>query len=246
MKHYRKQRFLCDSIVKNQDTMILVGDTAHHLTRVLRLKTGDKIIVFDQSGYEWDAEIINKKRQSVEIELLNRHKPDVESPVNITLLQSLSRSHRMDLVMQKATELGVNSIVPMLTKNTVVKLNAKNTQKKMHHWKKITISAAEQSGRVCLPELLEPRELSESLLNEHKKEESFFLDTTGSESFSGNVKKSVSIAIGPEGGFSPDEKKMAEKSGYRIIKTGPRLLRTETAPIMALSILQYLYGDFSN
>ena len=226
--------------------MILVGDTAHHLTRVLRLKTGDKIIVFDQSGYEWDAEIINKKRKSVEIELLDRHKPDVESPVNITLLQSISRSHRMDLVMQKATELGVNSIVPMLTKNMVVKLNAKNTQKKMNHWEKITISAAEQSGRVHLPELLEPRELSEDLLNEYKKEASFFLDTTGSENFSGNVIKNISIAIGPEGGFNRDEKNMAEKSGYRIIKTGPRLLRTETAPIMALSILQYLYGDFSN
>ena len=226
--------------------MILVGDTAHHLTRVLRLKTGDKIIVFDQSGYEWDAKIINKKRKSVEIELLDRHKPDVESPVNITLLQSISRSHRMDLVMQKATELGVNSIVPMLTKNMVVKLNAKNTQKKMNHWEKITISAAEQSGRVHLPELLEPRELSEDLLNEYKKEASFFLDTTGSENFSGNVIKNISIAIGPEGGFNRDEKNMAEKSGYRIIKTGPRLLRTETAPIMALSILQYLYGDFNN
>ena len=226
--------------------MILVGDTAHHLTRVLRLKTGDKIIVFDQSGYEWDAKIINKKRKSVEIELLDCHKPDVESPVNITLLQSISRSHRMDLVMQKATELGVNSIVPMLTKNMVVKLNAKNTQKKMNHWEKITISAAEQSGRVHLPELLEPRELSEDLLNEYKKEASFFLDTTGSENFSGNIIKNISIAIGPEGGFNRDEKNMAEKSGYRIIKTGPRLLRTETAPIMALSILQYLYGDFNN
>ncbi|HJL81437.1 MAG TPA: 16S rRNA (uracil(1498)-N(3))-methyltransferase, partial [Gammaproteobacteria bacterium] len=231
MKHYRKQRFLCDFIKKNQETMILVGDTAHHLTRVLRLKTGDKIIVFDQSGYEWDAKISNKKRKSVEIELLDRHKPDVESPVNITLLQSISRSHRMDLVMQKATELGVNSIVPMLTKNMVVKLNAKNTQKKMNHWEKITISAAEQSGRVHLPELLEPRELSEDLLTEHKKEASFFLDTTGSENFSGNVIKNISIAIGPEGGFNRDEKNMAEKSGYRIIKTGPRLLRTETAPI---------------
>jgi len=246
MKHNRIQRFLCNPIKQNQNQVTLTGDTAHHLIRVLRLKIGDRLCVFDQSGYEWDAEIVAKKRQSVEVVLLNCHRPDVESPLQTTLLQSISRSHRMDLVMQKATELGVNSIVPMLTKNTVVKLNDKNTQKKMHHWKKITISAAEQSGRVRLPELLEPRELSESLLNEYKKEESFFLDTTGSENFSGNVKKSVSIAIGPEGGFSPDEKKMAEKSGYRIIKTGPRLLRTETAPIMALSILQYLYGDFSN
>jgi len=246
MKHNRIQRFLCNPIKQNQNQVTLTGDTAHHLIRVLRLKIGDRLCVFDQSGYEWDAEIVAKKRQSVEVVLLNCHRPDVESPLQTTLLQSISRSHRMDLVMQKATELGVNSIVPMLTKNTVVKLNDKNTQKKMHHWKKITISAAEQSGRVRLPELLEPRELSEGLLNEHKKEESFFLDTTGSENFSGNVRKSVSIAIGPEGGFSRDEKKMAEKSGYRIIKTGPRLLRTETVPIMALSILQYLYGDFSN
>ena len=246
MKIFRTQRFLCSPIKKNQDQVTLTGDTAHHLIRVLRFKIGDKIRIFDQSGYEWDAEIVAKKRHSVKVTLFKRHQPDVESPVKITLLQSISKNKRMDIVMQKATELGVHRIVPMLSKNTVVKLNAKNTPRKMSHWKKITIGASEQSGRVRLPEILEPQELNQNLLSQYKQGIGFFLDTTGTDNFSAEKATNITVAIGPEGGFSNDEKTMAEKSGYKIVKTGPRLLRTETAPIMALSILQYLYGDFLN
>ena len=246
MKIFRTQRFLCSPIKQNQNQVTLTGDTAHHLIRVLRLKIGDRLCVFDQSGYEWDAEIVAKKRQSVEVVLLNCHQPDVESPLQITLLQSISKSSRMDLVMQKATELGVHRIVPMLSKNTVVRLNAKNTPRKMSHWKKITINASEQSGRVRLPEILEPQELNHDLLSQYKQGIGFFLDTTGTDNFSAEKATNITVAIGPEGGFSNDEKTMAEKSGYKIVKTGPRLLRTETAPIMALSILQYLYGDLVN
>ena len=246
MKIFRTQRFLCSPIKKNQDQVTLTGDTAHHLIRVLRFKIGDKIQVFDQSGYEWDAEIVSKKRQSVEVALFDRHQPDVESPVKITLLQSISKSKRMDIVMQKATELGVHKIVPMLSQNTVVKLNAKNTPRKMSHWKKITISASEQSGRVRLPEVSEPQKLNQELLNLHKQELGFFLDTTGSNNFNADKVENITLVVGPEGGFTNEEKIMAERTGYKIVKTGPRLLSTETAPIMALSILQYLYGDFVN
>ena len=165
MKIFRTQRFLCSPIKKNQSHVTLTGDTAHHLIRVLRFKVGDKIRVFDQSGYEWDAEIVAKKRQSVEVALSKRHQPDVESPVKITLLQSISKSKRMDMVMQKATELGVHKIVPMMSKNSVIRLNTKNTTRKMSHWKKITISASEQSGRVRLPVISEPQKLNQELLN---------------------------------------------------------------------------------
>ena len=246
MKIFRTQRFLCSPIKKNQSHVTLTGDTAHHLIRVLRFKVGDKIRVFDQSGYEWDAEIVAKKRQSVEVALFQRNQPDVESPVKITLLQSISKSKRMDMVMQKATELGVHKIVPMMSKNSVVRLNTKNTTRKMSHWKKITISASEQSGRVRLPAIEEPQKLTQELLNLYKQDLSFFLDTTGSDNFNAENAENITLAIGPEGGFSNEEKIMAKRSGYKIVKTGPRLLRTETAPIMALSILQYLYGDFVN
>ena len=174
MKNKRIQRFLCSPIKQNQNQVTLTGDTAHHLIRVLRLKIGDRLCVFDQSGYEWDAEIVAKKRQSVEVVLLNCHQPDVESPLQITLLQSISKSSRMDLVMQKATELGVHRIVPMLSKNTVVRLNAKNIPRKMSHWKKITISASEQSGRVRLPEIIEPQKLNQDLLSQYKQGIGFF------------------------------------------------------------------------
>ena len=99
MKIFRTQRFLCSPIKKNQSHVTLTGDTAHHLIRVLRFKIGDKVQVFDQSGYEWDAEIVAKKRQSVEVALFQCHQPDVESPVKITLLQSISKSKRMDMVL---------------------------------------------------------------------------------------------------------------------------------------------------
>ena len=199
MKNTRIQRFLCSPIKQNQNQVTLTGDAAHHLIRVLRLKIGDKVCVFDQSGYEWDAEIVAKKRQSVEVALLTCHQPDVESPVHITLLQSISKSKRMDLVVQKATELGVHRIVPMLSKNTVVRLNAKNTPRKMSHWKKITINASEQSGRIRLPEILEPQELNQDLLSQYKQGIGFFLDTTGTDNFNAEIATNITVAIGPEG-----------------------------------------------
>ena len=116
----------------------------------------------------------------------------------------------------------------------------------MAHWKKITISAAEQSGRVKLPAIIEPIPFSEKLLNEHKSPESYFLDTTGDSGFSSKKISKTTLVVGPEGGFTVDEKQIAIDTGYKIVKTGTSLLRTETAPIMAISILQYLYGDFSN
>lgn len=246
MRSKRKQRFYCQTIQEGAGEIILSGDTAHHLTKVLRFKPGDILTIFDGSGFEWDSKILDKKRKSVVVKLLAKNKPIVESPLKITLMQSVSRSQRMDLVVQKATELGVHRIVPMLTNNSVVQLDSKNAKKKMDHWKNIIINAAEQSGRVTLPLIEEPTQLNETLLHLYKNEHAFFLDTTGTTNLESKKADSITIAIGPEGGFTEVEKNMADQAGYHIVKTGPRLLRTETAPIMAISILQYLYGDLAN
>ena len=160
MKQKRKQRFFHNSIPGKKDVLSLKGESAHYLTRVLRLKNGQDLILFNNSGSEWEAQILKATKRQVDVKLLSKKSIQSESPLDITLLQSISRSQRMDFVMQKATELGVNKIIPMTTQNTVVRLNESNIENKMRHWKKIIISAAEQSGRVRLPEIIEPEVFS--------------------------------------------------------------------------------------
>lgn len=246
MKQKRKQRFFHSSIPENKDLVNIKGESAHYITRVLRLKSGQDLILFNGSGSEWDAQIMKATKRQVDVKLLSKHSINSESPLNITLLQSISRSQRMDFVMQKATELGVKNIIPMTSQNTVVRLNESNVENKMKHWQKIIISAAEQSGRVKLPVVRNPKIFSQELLNEFKSPQSYFLDTTGEDSFSSTKISRTTLVVGPEGGFTKSEKTTAIECGYKIVKTGPRLLRSETAPIMAISILQYLYGDLSN
>lgn len=246
MRKKRIQRFHVDQIDKSKSHLEIAGEQSHYVTRVLRLQTGDRMILFDGSGSEWKAKIIDTKRNRLLLELEERATPDRESPINLTLIQSISRSQRMDLVMQKSTELGVTRIVPVFSTNTIVKIKEDKIEKKINHWRNILISASEQSGRTKIPDLISPIQLETECLKRYKSDLSIFYDTTGKESYDANKPKDITAVIGPEGGFTEDEKQMAIDAGYMVMQSGPRLLRTETAPIMALSILQYLYGDLSN
>ena len=125
-------------------------------------------------------------------------------------------------------------------------MNEDKIEKKINHWRNILISASEQSGRTKIPDLISPIQLETECLKRYKSDLSIFYDTTGKDSYDANNPKDITAVIGPEGGFTEDEKQMAIDAGYMVMQSGPRLLRTETAPIMALSILQYLYGDLSN
>ena len=246
MRKKRIQRFHVDQIDNSKSHLEIAGEQSHYVTRVLRLQTGDRMILFDGSGSEWTAKIIDTKRNRLLLELEERATPDRESPINLTLIQSISRSQRMDLVMQKSTELGVTRIVPVFSTNTIVKMNEDKIEKKINHWRNILISASEQSGRTKIPDLISPIQLETRCLKRYKSDLSIFYDTTGKDSYDANKPKDITAVIGPEGGFTEDEKQMAIDAGYMVMQSGPRLLRTETAPIMALSILQYLYGDLSN
>ena len=246
MRKKRIQRFHVDQIDKSKSHLEIAGEQSHYVTRVLRLQTGDRMILFDGSGSEWTAKIIDTKRNRLLLELEERATPDRESPINLTLIQSISRSQRMDLVMQKSTELGVTRIVPVFSTNTIVKIKEDKIEKKINHWRNILISASEQSGRTKIPDLISPIQLETECLKRYKSDLSIFYDTTGKDSYDANNPKDITAVIGPEGGFTEDEKQMAIDAGYMVMQSGPRLLRTETAPIMALSILQYLYGDLSN
>ena len=246
MRKKRIQRFHVDQIDNSKSHLEIADEQSHYVTRVLRLQTGDRMILFDGSGSEWKAKIIDTKRNRLLLELEERATPDRESPINLTLIQSISRSQRMDLVMQKSTELGVTRIVPVFSTNTIVKMKEDKIEKKMNHWRNILISASEQSGRTKIPDLISPIQLETECLKRYKSDLSIFYDTTGKDSYDANNPKDITAVIGPEGGFTEDEKQMAIDAGYMVMQSGPRLLRTETAPIMALSILQYLYGDLSN
>ena len=245
MRKKRIQRFLIERVEDSASHIEIIGEQCHYVLRVLRLQAGDQMILFDGSGSEWMSKIIDTKKNRLLLELKEKSIPDRESPISITLIQSISRSQRMDLVMQKSTELGVSKIVPVFSMNTVVKMKEDKIGKKLNHWRNILISASEQSGRTKLPELMSPIKLNSKCLKEYKSDLSIFYDTTGQDSYDDGNPKKITVAIGPEGGFTDVEKTMAIDNGYSVIQSGPRLMRTETASIMALSILQYLYGDLS-
>ena len=160
MKKKRIQRFYIETIEKNQTHYEITGDQCHYITRVLRLETEDRMILFDGSGSEWMAKIIDRKKNRLLVELMEETTPARESPIKTTLIQSISRGQRMDAVMQKSTELGITRIVPVFSKNTVVKMNEDKIKKRLIHWKNILISASEQSGRTHIPNLMDQNALS--------------------------------------------------------------------------------------
>jgi 16S rRNA (uracil1498-N3)-methyltransferase len=217
---------------------------AAHVSRVLRLGTGDELTLFDGRGGEYAATIIEAKGTAVRARI-GEHRPvERESPLKVTLVQGISRGERMDWVIQKATELGVAAIVPVVTERSVVKLDATQAQKKLGHWRAIAIGACEQSGRNRLPDLAAPVALVDWLAEFAGDGTRLFLDPMA-DSGLGAIGRTaaVTVLIGPEGGLSPQEREFAAKRDFQSARVGPRVLRTETAAIAAISALQVMHGD---
>ncbi len=168
-----------------------------------------------------------------------------ESPLRITLVQAVSRGERMDWTLQKATELGVRTIVPVLSSRSVVRLDDKQAGKKLRHWQAVVAGACEQCGRSTVPEIRPPQELSHYLASSTREGQRFVLSPTGPASLAGltSVGSRVELLIGPEGGLDDTELARAAASGHVPVRLGPRVLRTETAGIVALTVLQALWGD---
>jgi len=221
------------------------GSAANHVLRVLRLAPGDPLTVFDGRGGEHAARIGGLDRSGVTIEV-GEHRPvERESPLEVTLAQGVSRGERMDLVVQKATELGVRCIVPVLTERTVVRFDAKQSGARLRHWQGVAVAACEQCGRNTLPRIAAPVALPE-LLRETDDDSLRLVLTPGGDASIGDLASgpgSVTLLIGPEGGLSQDERRAAIQAGYRPLRLGPRVLRTETAAIAALAALQMRLGD---
>ncbi|MEC9375474.1 MAG: 16S rRNA (uracil(1498)-N(3))-methyltransferase [Pseudomonadota bacterium] len=243
----RNHRFYCANAIKSNTEISLSVSNSQHISQVLRLRAGDKIILFDGSGPEYFSEltVVNKSKSRVKVGLANW--PDSESNLKISLWHSLCRGARMDTVIQKATELGVKNIQPAITSRSVIRLNKNKAEKKMIHWRKIAISAAEQSGRCKIPQIKEPKKLVDLLYNDNSSPIKIIFDTEGTTTLSQLPKntKELILLTGPEGGFTKEEIQVAEKNGFLRIRIGKRILRTETAPIAGLSILQFLFGDMN-
>lgn len=222
------------------------GDAANHIVRVLRLDSGDALVLFDGRGGEHAARIEELKRGAVVVEVGERSDMGRESPLSLTLAQGVSRGERMDWVMQKATELGVTRVVPLLTERTVVKLDAKQSQRKLQHWQGIATAACEQSGRTCIPEIAPPVGLHDFLRRDREMSGARLLLSPAGALRIGDLKKpdgGMTVLIGPEGGLAEPEQRAALAAGFVAVRLGPRVLRTETAAVAALTLLQHQFGD---
>lgn len=217
---------------------------SHHLARVLRAVVGDKVVLFNGEGGEHHAVIRQINKKNVVAEILKFVDRNVESPVKIILAQGIARGEKMDFVIQKAVEMGVSEIVPVITERCNVRLDQEREQKRMQHWHAVVISACEQSGRNHLPVMHAPVELEE-WLEKTKAEIKFVLSPHATQKLQ-DVKRASTIAvvIGPEGGLSDAEIQAAQKMGFAALNLGPRILRTETAALAALAVLQFAFGDF--
>jgi 16S rRNA (uracil1498-N3)-methyltransferase len=215
------------------------------VARVLRLREGAPLAVFDGTGNEFSAEIVRVDTDQVSVLLGQQLAPAGDSPLRITLIQGISRSERMDWALQKATELGVSAIAPVLTSRSVVRLDPKQAERKRAHWRAIAIGACEQCGRARIPSVAAPLALRDYLTSVRKEGLRLVLSAVAPGSLAGltSLPSKVELLIGPEGGLDDEELAAAEKAGFMPVRMGPRVLRTETAAVVALTVLQALWGD---
>lgn len=245
----RTTRFYLPQALAPNTKVELTVEASHHAFTVLRLKEGDPLIVFNGEGGEYTATIVSTSKKSVVIRTGTFNSLNNESPLHIHLAIGISKGERFDFVLQKATELGATEITPLFTERTEAKRDPERQEKIQRRWQNILINACEQSQRNLLPKLNFPTDLS-TCLNDEKSEKKIILHhhvrRNSQQMLDKNTKyKSVCLMVGPEGGFSDAEFQLAMQQGFAALALGPRVLRTETAPLAAISIVQLLWGDFS-
>ncbi len=217
---------------------------AHYIGRVLRHAAGDAVQLFDGSGNEFLGELIEVGKKRVRVELSAAFSGLAESPLQIHLGQGLSRGERMDWAIQKATELGANQISPIVSERCEVRLKDERADKRMAHWRQVAISACEQCGRSIVPLIHAPISLDD-WLQQVDAQLKLVLHPVAEPLASHAKPESLAFLIGPEGGLSESEVEQAKAAGFQAARLGPRVLRTETAPVVALAVAQQLWGDFS-
>jgi 16S rRNA (uracil1498-N3)-methyltransferase len=225
----------------------LPAEAGAHLARVLRARAGDALVLFNGDGGEYQALIEAVKGTRVTVNIGTRSEPATESHLPITLIQSIARGEKMDLIVQKATELGVSRIVPVLSERSVVRLDASQASSKQAHWQAVAASACEQCGRVRLPEVMTPQPLLSYLgsLQAEGGLKLVFEPDAAATVKSTKAFSAVEFAVGPEGGFAEGELEAFRVAHFQRAGLGPRILRAETAAIAAMVWLQTQIGDMS-
>jgi 16S rRNA (uracil1498-N3)-methyltransferase len=253
----RLTRVFVDGELRPGNTVELERNTASHLAKVLRARSGDELVLFNGDGREFPARIESVRGSRVSASVNSARAVDRESPLKVTLLQCVPRGDRMDFVVQKATELGVERIVPVLSQRSVVRLDAAQAASKQAHWRAVAVSACEQCGRNRLPAVEVPQPLLNYLgaMAPQKAPHALrlILEPEGAAAenaraidvAAGCAVTHAEIAIGPEGGFAPEELDAFHLSDFSVLGLGPRVLRTETAAIAAVVMLQTRFGDMS-
>lgn len=242
----RLSRVFIEEQLSGRRSCELAGDAANHVARVLRARVGDPLVLFDGRGGEYAAAVESVRKDRVIVSIGEHSAVERESALCVTLVQGISRAERMDLVVQKATELGVTRIVPFAAERSVVRTGEQKAGRKHAHWRSIAIAACEQCGRNRLPAIDQPTALDDWFAARSPVDTALILSPRAETSLRSAARGAVSIEllIGPEGGLAPGEEAAALGGGFRAVRLGPRILRTETAAIAALAALQSEFGDF--
>jgi 16S rRNA (uracil1498-N3)-methyltransferase len=243
----RVNRVYVDAPLRPGSLIELPPAAAQHLAKVLRARSGDEIVLFGGDGFEFTAAVESVRGSRVTAAVGEGRAIDRESPLAVTLIQCIARADRMDVIVQKATELGVARIVPVMSRRSVVRLDAAQAVSKAEHWRGIAIAACEQSGRNRLPVIEPPLQLIRHLGDAPAAGARLVLEPDSPHSGSAiAIGTAVEIAVGPEGGFDPEELEAFRVAEFAPVALGPRVLRAETAAIAGLAWLQSRYGDFKS
>ncbi|WP_156291111.1 16S rRNA (uracil(1498)-N(3))-methyltransferase [Oceanobacillus salinisoli] len=247
------QRYFIPTNAWKENKVVITGDDVHHITRVMRFTSGDKIICNDENGKAAQCEISRVDTDYVEAAVLEWMEEKVELPIDVTIAHGIPKGDKLDLVFQKGTELGAYAFIPFKAERSVVIWDTKKWEKKSNRFNKIIKEASEQSHRNKIPHLMDPmtiKEIIKESSNYHMKifayeEEAKVQDyhTFGSVLKEMDIKQKLFVCIGPEGGFSSEEANLLKDNGFHAVRLGPRILRTETAPLYALAAISYHFEE---
>lgn len=240
----RLPRTLVDLPLDAGARLTLPPAPSHHLVRVLRLRVGDPLVLFNGNGRDFPGTILRAAEAGVEVRIGAPTEVEPPPPLEIHLGIGISKGERMDLVVQKAVELGVASISPLFTERSLVRLEGERMARRLQHWQGVLVAACEQCGRRRLPTLATGSLLGQWLSQPHPFP--LLLHHEGAQGLPalGTPGGGLTLLVGPEGGLDPRERAQAQRAGFTLVRLGPRILRTETAPLAALAAIQTLWGDF--
>lgn len=242
----RRPRAFVDQPLAPGGIISLPGSPSRHLTQVLRVGAGDPVILFNGDGRDYEGRTVSTDREGLRIQIESAGDEEPVAPLSIRLAIGISRGERMDFGVQKAVELGVAEIQPLFTERSMVQLKGERLERRLAHWRGVLIGACEQSGRRHIPRLAPPLKLGDWLPAAGPG--GILLDPEAGSSLIDlrPPEAELTLLVGPEGGLSPKERALARQQGLMGVRLGPRILRTETAPLAAIAVIQALWGDLGH